>query len=280
MSETTFATSVIKLATSVISLKASVIYVSIALGMLISWHLKSTIIPQTNIPEENHIIILNLIGIGFGSLYGHTVNFAISSVKKTIDDYNFKKHEVIEMQKELDLEEEEKNKREKNILKKIEISFPHLLSDQKEELILLTKQDKNLDLRYPNLAALVKLDYIKILSHISGETYLCAINPIIKLYISEMNKKIVHENVEAFLTDKTKDKDTLLKLLTGNQKGPKVSSSVFDICDNLIITKQIDSDGIWIYFNNDDYKSALEEKTGEVYEDEVFIYNEKIKKIE
>ena len=71
MSET--AGTIIKLLTAFTSPKACVKYISVALTLLISWKYFATVVGLSQIPDEQLVIVLILIGVGFGSLVGHIV---------------------------------------------------------------------------------------------------------------------------------------------------------------------------------------------------------------
>lgn len=276
MSET--AGAIIKLLAALTSPKACIKYITVAITLLFSWKYLEPVISETKISEEQLSIVLLLVGVGGGSLIGQVFSWFIELIWKK---YQSKKEADINLKLKLEEEElikTEEEKKQKQILEKIQNSFEHLHFEQKNTLRKLTLENETLDLLDSKNNALEKNGYVKRLVHVRDTYYLAQVNPCISDFVKSQWAAEKELKVKEFL-QYNQYAEKLIELLEDKNVGKElfvdkeivVGVSRYSQGVQGMSQDRESREGFWLWFESDLFEE-FEKQTGKTFIDEVFVY--------
>lgn len=279
MSET--AGTIIKLLSALTSPKSSVKYLTVALSLFISWKYFEVYLKDTSIPSEHLSIIILLIGIGLGSLFGHLIAYISEETWKHFQGKRNNKLQIEENRLKDNSDKIAKEKNDKLFLNNFKSSFEHLTRGQKETLRELSVGNKNLDILDSDISALKDNKYIFLILNVSLSTYLCKINPLITEFVTAQWKQEISSRLDDLFYDDTGATEALLSILKVENEDAETPikrtfvSSLSEYIGCIKSNSDEDDGGYWIWIDNE-VKDALEARTGDEYTDELWVPDDRL----
>ena len=278
MSET--ATTIIKLMSGLTSPKAAVKYISIAIFIVISWKFISELARSFGTPNEHVSIVVLLAGVGLGSIIGQIITWLGESIWQVINRRIVTKRIANKVIKEKSEDDRKTASENDALLQKYTKSFAHLDWRTQETLRELTLRGVTLDFSNLSFKALYENKYIEVISEISHNTYLVALNPVLTEETKITWEKKIKENVDDYFLEMTAEKSRVLELMEFREKDDDSIIS-FDIGPVVlpfgpcIRIEGEDATGFWLTFRSY-YPDEFSKRTGKDYIDETWIDRDRI----
>lgn len=263
---------VLKILSALTSPKAAIKYITVGAFLILSWKYLDKMVSELGLPAEYKSIAILLIGLGGGSLVGHSIVgvFSFFWGKYT---RHVEANKTIAEHKRIQAEQAVQNeKNDKIIVDRFVRSFQHLTVDQRHTLRSLTKGDQVISLQFSELKSLDDASYIQRISHIETARYLVRINPLLKKLVADHWQAEVKANADNFFRQMTDEKERLLEIMEQENDLP-IEPAIIEVV----------SQHWGCIFTDDDYEGGIcfqwrelqleefESRTGKKFLEEVWI---------
>jgi len=278
MSET--AGTIIKLMSALTSPKAAVKYITVGIFIVLSWKYLHENLTGLGAPPEHLSLIVLLIGLGVGSLFGQLVCYLTSKSWGKITSYFSEKSEnkkkLIEDNKSKELETEKNTE----FLLKFKKAFEHYDHWTRDTLRKLTEGEQCLEWGYAHIDNLKDNSYILKVTNVDGEKDIYEIHPVIKQFVKEHWNTEVTSTLKDFFQSTSAYKNQLLELMTYETDTASIDVEIKTIellneYPRCFGKEAEDELGFYICFK-DSYLSHFEKETGKTFIDEVYITHEQV----
>jgi hypothetical protein len=260
MSET--AGTIIKLMSALTSPKAAVKYITIGVFIVLSWKYLNKNLTDLGAPPEHLSLIVLLIGLGVGSLFGQLICYLTSKIwEKVTSCFNEKseiKKKLIKDSKAKALEEE----KNAEFLLKFKKAFEHYDYWTRGTLRELTEGEQCLEWGYDHIDNLKDNRYILKVTNVDSEKDIYEIHPVIKLFVKEHWEDEIKSTLKDFFQNASAYKTQLLELMTHD----------IDVASKDVEIKTVELLNEYARC----FTKEAEDETGKTFVDEVYITHEQI----
>ncbi|MEZ8025471.1 hypothetical protein [Vibrio sp. 1F255] len=278
MSET--AGTIIKLMSALTSPKAAVKYITIGVFIVLSWKYLNENLTELGAPPEHLSLIVLLIGLGVGSLFGQLICYLTSKSWGKVTSYFNEKSEtkkkLIEDNKTKELEKE----KNAEFLLKFKKAFEHYDYWTRSTLRELTEGEQCLEWGYAHIDNLKDNSYILKVTNVDSEKDIYEIHPVIKQFVKEHWEAEINSTLKDFFRNTSQYKAQLLELMTHDTDvaSKDIETKTIELLNEFprCFSKEAeDETGFYICFK-DSYLTHFEKETGKTFIDEVYITHEQI----
>ncbi|EJQ9992379.1 hypothetical protein [Vibrio campbellii] len=269
------AATIIKILSALTSPKASIKYLSVGIFMLIAWGSIQSVVDNYGVPSEHRSIIALFIGLGAGSLIGHSIYLLVSFFFSLYQKGKKHKQDTKDKALKEKKEKEAKLKSEKELLSNLEKSYPYYDYWMKDVLRKLSERDMGLEWSDYYVKVLVGNGYIQKVLNIDNEKNIYKIHPSLKSFVQSDWESEIESTLAEFYRDYSEPHQLLIKLLEFRNQNADFSLSeeciglarlhraIFDI-------EQENENGMYISVASP-YYSRIEQKLSVELSDETYV---------